>query len=209
MYSSFKNVKEASLYLKNILPEDHYIAFQGVTGKSREKEFLRKKQQLILWKLRKTLKDKFYLEMVSFIAIDDTIQTPKKEMYFFFFSACCIVFNCSWQLIMFDKKQTSCVKHIHLVTDDRKAFYTVKIVCYSSSMNDGEFINYYSLGSDWKKKSFIKPAILNLTYDEIPKDYRSLLNLGPKYLRMNKRLRFVDIITSTEFCPLDLEYNRK
>ena len=85
MYSSFKNVKEASLYLKNILPEDHYIAFQGVTGKSREKEFLRKKQQLILWKLRKTLKDKFYLEMVSFIAIDDIIQTPKKEMYFFFF----------------------------------------------------------------------------------------------------------------------------
>lgn len=60
-----------------------------------------------------------------------------------------------------------------------------------------------------QKKSFIKPAILNLTYDEIPKDYRSLLNLGPKYLRMNKRLRFVDIITSTEFCPLDLEYNRK
>ena len=25
---------------------------------------------------------------------------------------------------------------------DRKAFYTVKIVFYSSSMNDGEFINY-------------------------------------------------------------------
>ena len=47
--------------------------------------------------------------MVSFIAIDDIIQTPKKEMYFFFFSACCIVFNCSWQLIMFDKKQTKVV----------------------------------------------------------------------------------------------------
>ena len=33
---------------------------------------------------------------------------------------------------MFDKKQKSCVKCIHLVTDDgiydRKAFYTVKIV---------------------------------------------------------------------------------
>ena len=33
---------------------------------------------------------------------------------------------------MFDKKQKSCVKRIHLVTDDsiynRKAFYTVKIV---------------------------------------------------------------------------------
>ena len=47
---------------------------------------------------------------------------------------------------MFDKKQKSCVKRIHLVTDDglynRKAFYTVKIVFYSSSMNDGKFINY-------------------------------------------------------------------
>ena len=39
---------------------------------------------------------------------------------------------------MFDKKQKSCVKRIHLVTDDglydRKAFYTVKIVFYSSSV---------------------------------------------------------------------------
>ena len=47
---------------------------------------------------------------------------------------------------MFDKKQNSCVKRIHLVTDnglyDRKAFYTIKIVFYSSSVNDGEFINY-------------------------------------------------------------------
>ena len=47
---------------------------------------------------------------------------------------------------MFDKKQKCCVKHIHLVTNDglfdRKAFYPVKIVFYSSSMNDGKFINY-------------------------------------------------------------------
>ena len=44
------------------------------------------------------------------------------------------------------KKQKSCVNRIHLVTDDglydRKAFYTVKIGFYSSSMNDGKFINY-------------------------------------------------------------------
>ena len=65
------------------------------------------------------------------------MQTPKKEVNFFFFSVCCIVFDCSGQLIMFDKS--------NLVTDDglydREAFYTVKIVFYSSSMNDGEFIN--------------------------------------------------------------------
>ena len=38
---------------------------------------------------------------------------------------------------MFDKKQKSCVKRIHLVTDgglyERKAFHKVKIVFYSSS----------------------------------------------------------------------------
>ena len=50
---------------------------------------------------------------------------------------------------MFHKKQKSCVKRIDVVTDDglfnQKAFYTVKIVFYSSSMNDGEFINYSSI----------------------------------------------------------------
>ena len=47
---------------------------------------------------------------------------------------------------MFDEKQKSCVKGIHLVTDyglyDRKASYWVEITFYSSSMNDGEFIDY-------------------------------------------------------------------
>ena len=40
---------------------------------------------------------------------------------------------------MFDKNQKSCVKSIHLVTDDglydQKAFYTAKIVFYLSSNN--------------------------------------------------------------------------
>ena len=59
------------------------------------------------------------------------METPKKEVHFFFFSVWCIAFNCSWQL-MFDKKQKSRVKRIHLVTDhdlyNRKGFYKVKIV---------------------------------------------------------------------------------
>ena len=84
--------------------------------------------------------------MVPHRAINGIMQTPKKEVHFFFVSVCCIVFNRSLQLIMFDKKQKSCVKRIDLVTDDglvdRKTFYTVKIVFYSSSMSDGEFINY-------------------------------------------------------------------
>ena len=65
------------------------------------------------------------------------MQTPKKEVHFFSISVCCIAFNCSWKLIMFDKNQKSCVKRIHLVTDDglydRKVSDTVKIVFYSSS----------------------------------------------------------------------------
>ena len=44
---------------------------------------------------------------------------------------------------MFDKKQKSCVERVPLVTDnvlyDRKAFYTVKIVFYSSFI-----INFFS-----------------------------------------------------------------
>ena len=84
--------------------------------------------------------------MVSHRAINDITQAPKNEVNFFFFSVCSIVFNCSGQLMMFDKKQKSCVKRINLVTDDglydQKPFYTVKIVFYSSSMNDSEFINY-------------------------------------------------------------------
>ena len=59
---------------------------------------------------------------------------------------------------MFDKKQKGCVKRIHLVTDDglndRKAFYTVKIVFYLSSMNDGEFINYYYMYNSLKTYIF-------------------------------------------------------
>ena len=55
----------------------------------------------------------------------------------FFLLLSLFVFNYSWQLIVFDKKQKRCVKRIHLVTDDalysRKAFYTVEIGFYSSS----------------------------------------------------------------------------
>ena len=79
--------------------------------------------------------------MVSHRAINDIMQTPKKEVHFFFFLVCCIIFDCSLQLIMFDKKQKRCVKRIHLVPGgglyDRKAFYKVKIAFYSSSIIDG------------------------------------------------------------------------
>ena len=59
------------------------------------------------------------------------MPTLKKKVHFFS-SVFCIIFNCSLQLIMFDKNQKNCVKRIHLVTDDglfdQKSFYKVKIV---------------------------------------------------------------------------------
>ena len=47
MYSSLKKVEEIKLYLKNILSEEHYILIQKVTDNSTEKEFLKKKKQLL------------------------------------------------------------------------------------------------------------------------------------------------------------------
>ena len=71
--------------------------------------------------------------MVSQRAFNDIIQTLTEKVRFLFFSVC-FVFNCSWQL-MFDKKQKSCLKRIHLVIDDplcdRKAFYKTKIVLFA------------------------------------------------------------------------------
>ena len=68
------------------------------------------------------------------------MQTPCKEVQFSFFSVCCIVFNCTWQLMMFDKSKKVYVKRMHLVTDDGlydwKAFFKEKKFFYSSSMKD-------------------------------------------------------------------------
>ena len=122
MYFNFKKVEEIKLHLKSVLSEEHYILIQNVTDNSREKEFLKKKKQLI---------------------------------------------------------------HKYNSLLDK---------CSQDS-------NY--------KTSLIKPAILNLTKEKIPKHYESLLNLGPKFVPTNKNLPFMDIITSTESCALDMEHNHK
>ena len=69
-------------------------------------------------------------------------------------------------------------------------------------------LDKYSRHSNYKT-SLIKPAILNLTKEEIPKHYESLLNPGPKFVSTNKNLPFMDIIRSTESCALDMEHNHK
>ena len=120
MSFSLKKVEEIKLYLKNILSEEHYILIQNVTDDTREKEFLKKKEQLI------------------------------------------------------EK-------------------------CNS-------LLDKYSQHSNYKT-NLIKPAILNLTKEVIPKHCESLFSLGPKFVPTNKNLPFMDIITPTESCALDMEHN--
>ena len=122
MSFSLKKVEEIKLYLKNILSDEHYILIQNVTDDTREKEFLKKKKQLI-------------------------------EKY-------------------------------------------------------NSLLDKYSRHSNYKT-SLIKPAILNLTKEGIPKHCESLFNLGPKLVPTNKNLPFMDIITSTESCALHMEHNHK
>ena len=69
-------------------------------------------------------------------------------------------------------------------------------------------LDKYSQHSNYKT-SLIKPVILNLTNEEIPEHYESLLNLGSKFVPTNKNLPFMDIITSTKSCALDMEHNHK
>ena len=69
--------------------------------------------------------------MVSHRTTNGIMEKRKKEVHFFWLSVCCIVFDCSWQLKTFDEMQKTCVKRIHLVTDNdlynQKAFYKVKM----------------------------------------------------------------------------------
>ena len=56
-----------------------------------------------------------------------------------------------------------------------------------------------------RKKPLLKPAVLNLTNQEIPQNYLELLNLGPKFVPSNTKLPFMDIVNATEICALSLE----
>ena len=62
----------------------------------------------------------------------------------------------------------------------------------------------YSQHSNYKT-SLIKPAILNLTKEEIPKHYESLLNLGPTFVPIDLNLPFMIIITSTKSRALNMD----
>ena len=54
-------------------------------------------------------------------------------------------------------------------------------------------------------KSLLKPAVLNLTKQEIPQYHLELLNLGPTIVASSKKLPFIDIFNATEIYALSLE----
>ncbi|XP_065642690.1 uncharacterized protein LOC136074312 [Hydra vulgaris] len=55
----------------------------------------------------------------------------------------------------------------------------------------------------------IKPAILNLTNVTLDKSTTELLNLGPNFVPLQKKIPYMDIITNIETCALQLEKLKK
>ena len=58
-------------------------------------------------------------------------------------------------------------------------------------------------------KSLLKPAVLNLTKQKIPRNQLELLNLGPNFVPSNRKPPFMDIINATEICALSLEKGKQ
>ena len=79
---------------------------------------------------------------------------------------------------MFDKNQKSCVKHIHLVTDeclyDQKAFYTVKTVFYTSSIDSNLFYRHATTVFDLFRK---KEKLLHFSLATLKRASETLKNI--------------------------------
>ena len=60
-----------------------------------------------------------------------------------------------------------------------------------------------------KTTSYIKQAVINLTDTELTEEQKFLLNLGPNFVPATKRIPFMDIISATETCAIDLENSSK
>ena len=55
----------------------------------------------------------------------------------------------------------------------------------------------------------VKPITLNLCDDDIPQHHKELLELGPKFVPINSRIPYMDIITKTEATALKIFYDKK
>ena len=60
-----------------------------------------------------------------------------------------------------------------------------------------------------KKRTIMKPAVLNLTSKTIDKNVTSLLNVGPNFVPTPKSIPYMEIITAIESQALKLESSKK
>ena len=59
------------------------------------------------------------------------------------------------------------------------------------------------------QSTVVKSAVLNLTGNPMSADQMELLNLGPKFVPVQQKVPFMDIITSTETAAVELDKNNK
>ena len=57
--------------------------------------------------------------------------------------------------------------------------------------------------------TYLKPSIINLTDIALTDHQTSLSNLGPKFVPTEKKIPFMEIITTTESVSLNLKYHNK
>ena len=90
-----------------------------------------------------------------------------------------------------DKKQKSCVKRIHLVADndlyDRNTFYKVKNYFYSSSINDGQLINYL--------KKIVLSLLILFSYEKSIKCVFFVKFLSNTFQEIDVKMDFVGILS--------------
>ncbi|MBY0580672.1 MAG: hypothetical protein K2P53_03190, partial [Rickettsiales bacterium] len=60
-----------------------------------------------------------------------------------------------------------------------------------------------------RKYKLMKEVTLNLCTDNIPTHHKKLLNLGPKFVPIPKKVPYMDIISITEAAALKLKYSNK
>ena len=130
---------------------------------------------------KNTLKDWFYLEMVLHGGVNDIMQTLKKEVDFFF-SVCCIVFNCSWQLIMFDKKQ----KNLYKTYSFSNWWWFIQPKSFWHGKNCFFFFNYPL----WMMAnlSIISSCVVNFTYStQILELFEKLEKVKPNFVSLSAK----------------------
>ena len=101
-WNAHNNPTKSSEPSKHLLSNiNHYFTNVVISNASENAKTRKnlKTSYIALWKSHRN-EQKDFERLVSFRnvphrAINDIMQTPKKEVHFYFFSVCCIIFNCS------------------------------------------------------------------------------------------------------------------